>query len=381
MEFSATTLAKLRLIRTRGLGPKGIMLLLQRYASVAHAIENAAQWLRPNQTLASPESIEKEIAALQNANGWLVFYDDDAYPTALRDLPDAPVILTGLGNIAALQQRQVGVVGNRAASSAGLQWVKQCATELAQAGYTITSGLARGIDTAAHQGALATGNPLCTVAVIAGGIDNIYPPENAKLREAIIANGAVVTEQPWGMPPTANLFPQRNRIIAGLSLGVVVSEATRHSGSLITAEYALNYGREVFAVPGSPSDTRSSGPNWLLKQGATLIEGTADILQQLPATPAPYVQRVHPTLQPSLFATEPAPLATPTEQDFGPEDLTPTAAPPRTQLFALLSAAPTSFDVLVRQTGLPEAELNGLLIELELEGHATREADGRWRRG
>jgi DNA processing protein len=176
------------------------------------------------------------------------------------------------------------------------------------------------------------------------------------------------------------LFPQRNRIIAGLSVGVVVSEAPRHSGSLITAEYALEYGREVFAVPGSPSEARSSGPNWLLKNGATLIEGTADILNALPQTPAPYIPRAvkQAKIQPSLFADTPPSATDETEETELDMEANES---PRTRLYALLGSAPVPFDTLIRKVGLNEAELNGLLIELELEGHAAREADGRWRRG
>jgi DNA processing protein len=217
----------------------------------------------------------------------------------------------------------------------------------------------------------------CTVAVVAGGVDHIYPPENAKLRERIMAQGCVLSEQPLGMQPLASLFPQRNRIIAGLSVGVVVSEATRHSGSLITAECALNYGREIWAVPGSPAEVRSGGPNWLLKNGATLIESAADVLNQMPRSAAPYVQRFR--AQPNLF---------PEERDRAPDDLLQqeegmdeAVQPALTRLFALLSTTPVTFDGLVRQTGLSEAEANGLLTELELEGQAVREADGRWRRG
>lgn len=379
MDFSAERLAKLRLVRTRGLGPKSVRQLLQRYANPTEILEQAHAWQRPVHSIPSLEDVQAEIKNLASIGGWMVFWDEENYPAQLSPLPDAPLILSGLGHIETLHKRQVGVVGNRAASSAGLEWTRSMAQELAAKSITITSGLARGIDTAAHTGALQAGTELCTVAVIAGGLHSVYPPENAKLRDAIIANGAVISEHPWGMPPTATLFPQRNRIIAGLSIGVVVSEATRHSGSLITAEYALEYGREVFAVPGSPTEARSSGPNWLLKNGATLIEGTADILQNLPQTPAPYIARAvkQAAAQPSLFASD----ATPTKMAEDDTDIDGENTPPRTRLFALLGSTPVPFDSLIRQLHTTEAELSGLLIELELEGHATREADGRWRRG
>lgn len=379
MNLSAENLAKLQLIRTPGLGAVSVKRLLLRYATAQTALENFAAWGKREMVLATVETIQREIAALQKLHGWLVCFGDENYPAALNDLPDGPVVLSGLGSKEILNHKQVALVGNRAASAAGLSWSRDTAQQLAQAGVVVTSGLARGVDTAVHEGALAGAKEdfACTVAVVAGGVDHIYPPENAKLRARIIAQGCVVSEQPLGMQPIANLFPQRNRIIAGLSVGVVVSEATRHSGSLITAEYALNYGREVWAVPGSPTEARSGGPNWLLKNGATLIESAADILAQMPHSAAPYVQRFR--AQPNLFPEERSREADDLLQvEEGAED---TIQPARTRLFALLSSTPTTFDVLVRQTGLSEAEANALLIELELEGHASREADGRWRRG
>lgn len=298
---------------------------------------------------------------------------DKNFPAQLAELPDTPIVLSVLGEASALAQRQVAIVGNRSASASGLTWSKQLASDLARHGIVLTSGLARGIDTAVHEGAINGGG--LTVAVVAGGVDNIYPPENAKLRDAIIANGCVVSEQPWGMMPTASLFPRRNRVIAGLSIGVAVSEATRHSGSLITAEFALNYGRDVWAVPGSPSDPRSAGPNWLLKNGASLIEGAEDILRDLPQRPAPFVLRARDVAQHDLFAA-PADDARVESETGTPDDATPTQ-----RVYGLLGSVAATFDDLVRETGFNEAVLSGLLVELELDGHAIRESDGRWKRG
>ncbi len=369
----------LRLARTNGLGAVSIKRLLLRYANAENALQNFSHWAKPSMVLATTEAVLQEMEKLYALGGWVVCMTDSDYPSALRDLPDAPIVLSGLGVRGVLNQRQVGMVGNRAASSAGLSWSRTAAQALAHAGVVVTSGLARGVDTAVHEGALSgarTETP-CTVAVVAGGVDHIYPPENAKLRQRIIEQGCVISEQPLGMQPIANLFPQRNRIIAGLSVGVIVSEAPRHSGSLITADYALNYGREVWAVPGNPTEARSGGPNWLLKNGATLIESAADVLAQLPGSAAPFVQRFR--AQPNLF---------PEERSRESDDLLQLeegteseSQPARTRLFALLSTTPTTFDVLVRQTSLSEAETSALLVELELEGHAAREADGRWRRG
>lgn len=371
-------LAKLRLARTPGIGPVSFRKLMRLQENARDIV---ADWdtLGPKMPkLAAEDSVLRELDILHKHGGTLLLQGDETYPKFLTELPDAPLVLSVLGDVTALHARQVAIVGNRNASAAGMAWSKQMASDLARAGVTVTSGLARGIDTAAHEGALAAGG--LTIAVVAGGVDHVYPPENSKLREAIIAHGCVVSEQAWGMNPTASLFPRRNRIIAGLSIGVAVSEATRHSGSLITAECALEYNREVWAVPGSPADPRSGGPNWLLKNGATLIETAEDILRDLPNSPAPYAPKV---TQSSLFemadaATPPAPaLSFSTAMD---DNTLKAALSPPQSVFGLLSGIGVNFDDLIRQSGLDEARLSGVLIELELEGHAVREADGRWRR-
>jgi DNA processing protein len=369
---SAELLAKLRIIRSAGIGPVTYKKLLQRHGSAERAV---AAW--PTDGGKSPglcdaQTVLRELENLQRADGTMLVWGEENYPPQLAELPDAPIVLSVLGDVKFLHARHVAIVGNRNASAAGMAWSKALAQELAHAQVGVVSGLARGIDTAAHEGALS-GNGV-TIAVVAGGVDHIYPPENAKLREKIIEHGCVVSEQAWGMAPTASLFPRRNRIIAGLSVGVAVSEATRHSGSLITAECALNYGRDVWAVPGSPSDPRSGGPNWLLKNGATLIEGAADILTNLPVRAAPYVASYSKAKiqQPDLFAAEESKLEALPEIEAAMTDMQ--------RVFGLLGAVPTTFDELVRQSAVSETALNGLLIELELDGHALREADGRWRR-
>lgn len=369
--FDAETLAKLRIARSSNVGPVSYRQMMLRYAKAERVIVDWEQIAKKNQELCAEDILLREIENIVKAGAWILIWGDEDYPAQLAELPDAPIVICGLGDKKHLHARQVAIVGNRSASAAGLKWSRQMGEELARGGVVVTSGLARGIDTSAHEGALAGGG--ATVAVVAGGVDHIYPPENAKLREQIIAGGCVISEQAWGMAPNAQLFPRRNRIIAGLSLGVVVSEATRHSGSLITAECALNYGREVWAVPGSPADMRSGGPNWLLKNGATLIEGAGDVLMHLPNRPAPYVKRA--VAQQALFDTA--------DVDFPDEyieesDTSPDG--PRKLVYALLGNVPATFDELVRQTKLSEAELSGILVELELDGHAVREADGTWRR-
>jgi DNA processing protein len=370
--MTAELIAKLRIIRTQGVGPVTFKKALRHFGDAEAACAGWHSHSRKMPTLCDTATVQRELETLAAAGGILLMLGDENYPPQLAQLPDAPIALSVLGDFTHLHARQVAIVGNRNASAAGISWGRQLAADLARAGIVTTSGLARGIDTAAHEGALASGG--ATVAVVAGGVDHIYPPENAKLREAIMAQGCVVSEQPWGATPTASLFPRRNRIIAGLSIGVVVSEATRHSGSLITAECALNYGRDVWAVPGSPGDPRSGGPNWLLKNGATLIENAADILHDLPQKPAPFVPRA--LAQPTLFST----TATDDAMTADDEEALTDAHTPQQRVFALLSQVSTSFDDLVRQAGLTESDLNSLLVEMELDGHAVREIDGRWRR-
>lgn len=377
--MSAETLAKLRIARTQGIGPVTYRKLMQRYQS-AHDI--VTDWYSINAKfppLATESAVLREIELLHNAGGILIMPGDENYPAQLAELPDAPLVLSVLGAADTLHKRQVAIVGNRSASASGLTWSKQLAAEISRHDVVMTSGLARGIDTAAHEGAIAASG--LTIAVVAGGVDNVYPPENAKLREAIIKNGCVVSEQAWGMQPTAHLFPRRNRIIAGLSIGVVVSEATRHSGSLITAECALNYGREVWAVPGSPADPRSAGPNWLLKNGATLIENAEDVLRDLPQKPAPFVVRVvSGKLQGDLFMTPDAGANESINYEADVVESSDNPVTPIQRVFGLLGTQAATFDDLVRQTDLDEPTLSGILVELELDGHAAREGDGRWRR-
>lgn len=369
--LTAPLLAQLRLARTSGVGPVGYRRALARYGSAEAALDAFAHWGRKGEVLAPLPLIERELEALSKAGGTLLLLGTPEYPHALAQLPDPPLVLSVLGDASLLCKRQVAIVGNRNASAAGLNWTRELATALAQAGVGVTSGLARGIDTAAHQGALHANG--ATIAVVAGGVDHLYPPENKTLRDEIIGHGAVVSEQPFGMVPTAQLFPRRNRVIAGLSLGVAVCEAMKSSGSLITAQCALDYNREVWAVPGSPTDPRAGGPNWLLKNGAVLVEGAADILAGLPAAPAPYVA---PAQQPSLLAEVEAVMDDAPEIDAGAAP-----APARARVYALLGSAAVTADELVRASGVDEASVALLLADLELDGHATREPDGRWRRG
>lgn len=367
MEWCGGSLALVRLARSAGIGPVTYRKLLARYGDAEAVLAAFPHWGKAGQNLATEASVQREAELLHRAGGRWLLWGMEGYPPALAELPDPPLVLSVLGDAGHLLARQVALVGNRNASAAGLAWSRELATAMAKAGVVVTSGLARGIDTAAHEGALAAGG--ATVAVVAGGVDHVYPPENDALRMRIIRHGAVVSEQPWGVVPTSQFFPRRNRIIAGLSVGVAVSEATRHSGSLITAQCSLDYGREVWAVPGSPADPRAGGPNWLLKQGAMLVEGAADILAGLPARPAPYVA---PARTPSLFESG--------DTSMADEEGEPAPATPRAAVYELLGTSPVGVDELVRLCALAEHDLLTMLVELEMDGHAHREADGRWRR-
>jgi DNA processing protein len=300
------------------------------------------------------------MAAARKAGVRLLALCEPGYPEALRGLEDAPPVLAVLGNLAALGLPTVGIVGARNASANGRRLAGQLAADLAAAGLAVASGMARGIDTAAHRGAL----PRPTVAVLAGGADVVYPPENAALHAEIRRDGAVIAEMPLGTVPQARHFPRRNRLISGLSLGVVVVEAAKRSGSLITARFAGDQGREVFAVPGSPLDPRAGGCNQLIREGATLVESAADVLEGLGG-----LGRAGRPLSPAPRALPPA-VPAPAE----PGDAE------RAIIEELLGAEPIQVDDVVRQTTLPIAVVHGVLLELELAGRVERHPGNRFAR-
>ena len=248
----------------------------------------------------------------------------------------------------------VGIVGSRNASAAALKFAERLARELGEAGIVIVSGLARGVDAAAHRASLATGS----LAALAGGHDRLYPEEHAGLLEAMLAEGGAISEMPFGWEPCARDFPRRNRLISGLSVGVVIVEAAKRSGSLITARFALEQGREVFAVPGSPLDPRAEGTNGLLKQGATLVTETADVLAA-----------IEPILGRSFDQ--------PGSEPIGAEETAEPDADARERLVALLGPAPVGIDDLVRLSGEPPAVVRTILLELELAGRLERHAGGQ----
>jgi DNA processing protein len=308
------------------------------------------------------------LAAVERIGARLVCWGEPLYPAALAAVEDAPPVLTMLGRPEMILAPMVAVVGARNASANGRRLARELAAGLGESGIVVVSGLARGIDAAAHLGALATGS----VAIVAGGVDIVYPEENRGLYDALARDGAILAELPLGTEPQARHFPRRNRIISGVALGVVVVEAAAKSGSLITARFALEQGREVFAVPGSPLDPRSRGTNDLLRSGATLTETAADVVAQL----GPLLQGRPPAHE---IARKIAP---------GQPRLKLREAPPRMELPApslpvgeddaleliveKLSPTPVAVDELVRQCQLSAAAVATLLLDLELAGRVER---------
>ncbi len=349
----------LRLIRSENVGPVTFYQLLARYGSAAAALAalpDIARRAGRQRGLAqySKAGAERELEALGRAGARLVAWGEPDYPAALAAVDDAPPLLSLRGDAALLQRPAIAVVGARNASANGRRFARDMALQLGGRGLVVVSGLARGIDAAAHQGALPTG----TTAVLAGGIDVVYPDENRELHETIAERGALIAEMPVGTEPQARHFPRRNRIISGCALGVLVVEAALRSGSLITARFALEQGREVFAVPGSPLDPRCRGSNDLIRRGAALTETADDVLAQIDGRAGP-----RPPPRPALeIEPEPAPMA---DGEL---------AGPMARVLEHLSPAPVSVDELVRQCGLPVAVVNAVLLDLELAGRLERQA-------
>jgi DNA processing protein len=279
------------------------------------------------------------------------------YPAQLQTIDDAPPLIAVRGRTAVLHAPMVAMVGSRNASAAGVKVTEQLGRDLGNAGFVVVSGLARGIDAAAHRASLATG----TVAVLAGGHDRVYPPEHVPLLDALIAAGAAVSEMPFGWEPRGRDFPRRNRLISGFALGVIVVEAARKSGSLITARLALEQNREVFAVPGSPLDPRSEGTNALLKQGAVLVTQAEDVLDVL----GPIVRQepARPAEEPQSPEAAPAPPSEPSSDA-------------RARIVALLGPTPVAIDDLIRLSGASAAVVHTTLLELELAGRLKRQRGG-----
>jgi DNA processing protein len=354
-------LAWLRLSLTETVGPLTFRRLIERYGSAVAALDAlpglAKTWHRRRLVLARESEAAAEWEALHTIGGRLLCLGEADYPAPLAAIEDAPPVLRMIGDPARLNALPlVAIVGARNASLNGRRFAETLAAELTEAGFGIVSGLARGIDAAAHTGALARG---FTVAALAGGVDIVYPRENERLHRQIAAEGALIAERPLGATPRERDFPRRNRIISGLCRGIVVVEAARRSGSLITARLALEQGREVFAVPGSPLDPRCEGTNDLLKQGAALVTNAADVLADLPTAilaPPPRPPRAAP----------PAPAPTLATKDFqSPETV-------EKNVLQALGSAPLPVDELLRRCQLSAGEAANILLELELAGRIQR---------
>ena len=366
MTSSSTLVALLRLARTPGIGPVELTRLVARHRTPEAALE-AVEELGPAATrLVATSKVEAEIEATLDAGASFLCRTDPDFPPQLAAAEGTPWVLTLAGDRTLLRGRFIGIVGARNASAGGRKLAREIASELAGGGVGIASGLARGIDTAAHEGALVRG---VTVAVIATGIDVTYPSENAALMAAIAESGVVLTERPLGAAPHASQFPRRNRLISGLSEGVLVVEAATRSGSLITARMALEQGREVMAVPGSPLDERHRGTNRLLKEGADLVETAEDVL----AVTRPFT--VRPTTPPR---PKPMERATAVRGAPPPPPPPPVSAPGLMgRVREQLGVEPVAVDELIRQCHASPGEMQKVLLELELTGEIERHAGNR----
>jgi DNA processing protein len=374
----------LRLIRTDGVGPRTFRQLINRFGGAAAALEALPNLTRlKGRPIVPPgrNQAEDEIAALARLGGRLIASGDAAYPPLLRRTDAAPPLIALRGDAAVLARPSVAIVGSRNASAAGGAFAERLARGLGEAGLAVVSGLARGIDARAHKASLPTG----TVAVMAGGHDRVYPANHVALAEAIVeAGGAVLAEMPMGWEPRGRDFPRRNRIISGLTYGSVVVEAARRSGSLITARFALEQNREVFAVPGSPLDPRAEGTNDLIRQGATLVAEPEHVLDVL----GPIIERggdadVMPARRKPDFAEqgdfwEELDLeggATPLSL-FEPPTPQPAPLDERSRILALLGPGPVATDELARSAEVGVRTVQTILLELELDGRIERQGSG-----
>ncbi|HEX3504807.1 MAG TPA: DNA-processing protein DprA [Xanthobacteraceae bacterium] len=374
----------LRLIRSQNVGPRTFRALVNHYGGARAALEALPSLARrggaASPKICSREEAEREIDAARKRGIALVAMGEADYPQRLAIIDDAPPLISLRGEAGVLTMPLVAIVGSRNSSAAGIKITQILTQGLADAGFAIVSGLARGIDAAAHRASAASG----TIAVLAGGQDKIYPAENVSLLESLLPNGVALTEMPLGWEPRARDFPRRNRLISGLSLGVVIVEAAQRSGSLITARLAAEQGREVFAVPGSPLDPRADGTNGLIKQGATPVTEAADIIS---------------VLQP-IMGREDLGREDLGREDLGREDLgrdvlkrdfeppggggfledEPSAGEPgaqeRVQIMELLSPTPVSIDDLVRLSQSSPRVVRTVLLELEIAGRLERHGGG-----
>ena len=358
MGLTADQIARLRLIRSDQIGPVTYFQLLARFGSAQAALDAipdlAARGGGRPPRLASAAEAEREAKQVERLGARYLFLGDGPYPPLLAEAEGAPPVLIARGDFGLLERPAVAMVGARNASAAACRFARQLAHDLGSAGTVIVSGLARGIDTAAHDGALETG----TIGVVAGGIDVFYPPENEERQRRIGERGLLLAEQPPGTEPHARHFPSRNRIIAGLAQGTVVVEAAPKSGSLITARHAAEFGREVMAVPGSPLDPRAQGCNLLIRDGATLVQTAEDVLEAIRPLHLGVLRQAKQAYR-------------------GGAELADADDGARRSVAELLGPTPVAVDEIVRQSALPAAIVQTVLLELELAGRLERHAGGR----
>jgi DNA processing protein len=351
----------LRLSQSENVGPVTFRALLQRFGSAAKAIEalpglSRNGGLKRSLKLYPRDAAEADLERAARCKAQYVAAGERGYPPYLRHIHGSPPLLCVAGDLDLAGLDAVAIVGARNASAIGLKFTRMIAGALAEAGFLVVSGLARGIDTAAHQASLDRH----TAAVVAGGIDHVYPPENASLHAAIGLRGLLISEMPPGMVPKAEHFPRRNRIISGMARATIVVEAAMRSGSLITARLAAEQGRDVFAVPGSPLDPRCEGTNKLIRDGASLLTSAQDIIEALNTRPV--------ALSADQVFLENEDEAAP------PLDVTPGE---RDHVLSLLSPSPVDIDDLVRESGLDARLVTAILLELELAGRALRQAGSK----
>lgn len=384
----------LRLIRSESIGPRSFRSLMNRFGGAAAALDalpDLARQAGRTIRICPAGEAERELGGLSRQGGRFIALGEAGYPVPLQAIDSAPPLLAVLGRAEVLQRSGVALVGSRNASAAGMKFTARLARELGEADFNVVSGLARGIDTAAHEASLETG----TVAVLAGGIDQIYPPQNIPLARRILEHGAIVSEMPLGWVARARDFPRRNRLVSGLSLGTVVIEAARRSGSLITARFANEQGRLVFAVPGSPLDPRAEGGNHLIRDGATLCAEAAHVIEALQPLRqrepgAQMLLREQPrdpageAMWDELDLPEVLPAPDFTGQDEDAAPLAPASVVVETAdglqlkrvVLDLLGATPVALDDLVRASGQGAGAVNRTLVELELDGEITRHPGG-----
>jgi len=355
-------LLRLRLIRSRRVGPATYLRLLSEHGSAGAALDAlpdvaAAAGVRGYEACPEPV-VMAELRAAARVGARMICLGDPEYPQTLADISDAPPVLWAIGRTSLMARPCVALVGTRNASSLGARMARKLADDLGAAGFTVISGLARGIDTLAHKASLETG----TIAVMAGGVDVVYPTENAEIATQISETGLLLSEQPLGLQPHARHFPRRNRIVSGLTQGVIVIEAAARSGSLITARCAADQGREVMAVPGHPMDSRASGTNILLRDGATLIRGAEDVIEALGSPPHP--QQTASAMVQDLQKA--APRNVDSGHDGGLEG----------RILAHLGPTPVAEDQLIRDLSTAPREMGQALAVLEMAGRVTRSAGG-----